>query len=147
MYVRELRVSYRRRRVPGRRLLPVEHLVGPREAALAFGRLLGDEPVEVCGMFCLAARGQVLAYHELSRGSLDAALVDPREVFKVALLANARSIVLGHNHPSGDPEPSAVDLRITERLKLASQLIGIELSDHLVIGAHGYTSMRERGTL
>ena len=143
MYVRELRVHYRQRRVVGR-LLPLERLVTPREAALAFVHLLQDEPVEVCGLFCLSARGQVLGYHELSRGTVDAAFMHPREIFKVALLANATSVVIGHNHPSGDPSPSDDDIRITRRIKSAGEIIGIELFDHLVIAGDRYVSFKER---
>lgn len=146
MYVRELHVRYRRRRVLGR-LLPLERLATPGEAALAFTRLLQTEPVEVCGLFCLAANNQVLAYHELSRGTVDAAFLHPREIFKVALLANATAVVIGHNHPSGDPTPSPDDLQLTRRVKSASEIMGIALFDHLVVGADGYVSLREAGLI
>lgn len=143
MYVRELRVSYRRRRVPGRHL-PIERIVGPREAGLAFVRLLHDEPVEVAGLFCLSTRGHVLAYHELSRGTLDTSWLHPREIFKVALLANAASIVLGHNHPSGDPTPSHEDLIATQRTIRVAEIIGVDLLDHIIVGGHQFLSLKER---
>jgi DNA repair protein RadC len=146
VYVRELRVHYRQRRVVGR-LLPLERLVTPREAALAFGRLLRNEPVEVCGLFCLATSNQVLAYHELSRGTVDASLMHPRDILKVALLANATAVILGHNHPSGDPTPSADDIRVTQRVKSASDIIGVELVDHLVIAEDRYFSFKDSGLL
>ncbi len=146
MYVRELRVHYRLRRVSGRPP-PADSLLSPADAALAFGRLLGHEAVEVCGLFCLATRSQVLAYHELSRGTVDATPVHPREIFKVALLANATAVILGHNHPSGDPSPSGDDLRLTQRVKRAGEVIGIELLDHLVIAGDQYVSFKERGWL
>lgn len=146
MYVRELRVHYRQRRVIGR-LLPLERLATPREAALALGRLLQNEPVEVCGLFCLATRNQVLAYHELSRGTADASFMHPRDVLKVALLANATAVIVGHNHPSGDPTPSADDIRVTQRIKSASDIIGVELFDHIVIAGDRYFSFKESGLL
>ena len=146
MHVRELRVQYRQRRVVGC-LLPLQRLVTPREAALAFGRLLRNEPVEVCGLFCLATSHQVLAYHELSRGTVDASFMHPRDVLKVALLANATAIIVGHNHPSGDPAPSGDDIRVTQRLKSASDIIGIELIDHLVIADDQYFSFKDSGLL
>lgn len=146
MYVRELRVSYRQRHVIGR-FLPLEQLVTPREAALALGRLLQYEPVEVCGLFCLATRNQVLAYHELSRGTVDKTLVHPREIFKVALLANATAVIVGHNHPSGDPTPSRDDVHLTQRIKSAGEIIGIELVDHVVIGGDRYFSFKEGGLI
>ncbi len=146
MYVRELRVHYRQRRIVGR-LLPIEQLLTPTEAALAFRSLLQDEPVEVCGLFCLAARHQVLAYHELSRGTVDTTLVHPREIFKVALLANARAVIVGRNHPSGDPTPSADDIQVTQRIKSAGAIVGIELFDHIVIAGDLYVSFQERGLI
>jgi DNA repair protein RadC len=146
VYVRELRVHYRQRRVIGR-LLPLERLVTPREAALAFGRLLRNEPVEVCGLFCLATGNQVLAYHELSRGTVDASLMHPRDILKIALLANATAVIVGHNHPSGDPTPSADDIRVTQRLKSAGDIVGIELVDHIVIADDRYLSFKDSGLL
>ena len=95
MYVRELHVQYRLREVSSL-WTPPDRLLAPKDAALAFMHLLQHEAVEVCGMFCLSTRHHVLAYHELSRGTADAALVHPREVFKVALLANATALILGH---------------------------------------------------
>jgi DNA repair protein RadC len=145
VYVRELRVHYRQRRVIGR--LPLERLVTPREAALAFGRLLRNEPVEVCGLFCLATGNQVLAYHELSRGTVDASLMHPRDILKVALLANATAVIVGHNHPSGDPTPSADDVRVTQRIKSAGDIVGIELVDHIVIAADRHFSFKDSGLL
>jgi DNA repair protein RadC len=146
VYVRELRIHYRQRRVVGR-LLPPDRLVLPRDAAMAFIRLLRDEPVEVCGLFCLATGQQVLAYHELSRGTVDTSLMHPREVFKVALLANATAVIIGHNHPSGDPNPSPDDIRLTQRIKSASDIIGIELLDHIVIAGDKYVSFKESGLI
>jgi DNA repair protein RadC len=147
VYVRELHVSYRRRRIRGSTPSP-EQLNTPEETAVAFARLLRDEPVEVCGLFCLSTKQQVLAYHELSRGTLDASMVHPRDVFKIALLANARSVILGHNHPSGNPTPSPEDFALTRRLVGAAEIIGIDLLDHVVVGHDGgYWSFREHGHL
>jgi DNA repair protein RadC len=144
VYVRELRVQYRLRRLRGPRL-PNGRLSTARDAALAFLRILRDEPVEVCGLFCLSTHHDVLAYHELSRGTLDTTLVHPREVLKVALLANARAVIIGHNHPSGDPNPSPDDVKLTQRLATAGELLGIELVDHLIVAGDRYVSLKEAG--
>jgi DNA repair protein RadC len=146
VYVRELQVRYRQRRLPGA-VAPLDRFLTPRDAALAFTRLLQDEVVEVCGLFCLSTRNQVLAYHELSRGSVNATLVHPRDVFKIALLANATAIVVGHNHPSGDPTPSPDDLVLTRRLKDAGTLMGIELVDHVIVTPGQYISLKETGSM
>ncbi len=146
MYVRELRANYRLRRVPGLRL-PLERVRTIADAACAFIPLLRDEPVEVCGLLCLSVRHDVLGYHELSRGTVDATVVHPRDVFKIALLSNARAVILAHNHPSGDPMPSADDLALTQRLKTAGDVLGIDLLDHVIVGGDTYVSLKERGYL
>lgn len=84
----------------------------------------------------------------VSTGSLTASIVHPREVFKLAILANAHSIVAVHNHPSGNPTPSDEDKKITRRLKEAGQLLGIPLLEHIIIGECGeYISLKEQGEL
>lgn len=84
----------------------------------------------------------------ISTGSLTASIVHPREVFKIAILANAHSIIAVHNHPSGNPTPSNEDRQITKRLKEAGQLIGIPLIEHIIIGECGnYISLKEQGEL
>jgi DNA repair protein RadC len=98
-------------------------------------------------LLCLSTRNDVLAYHELSRGTTNAAMVHPREVFKVALLANATAIVIGHNHPSGDPTPSPEDIDITARLEAAGVLMGIQLFDHVIVVPGQYVSFKDMGRL
>lgn len=83
----------------------------------------------------------------MSRGTLTAALVHPREVFRPAILASAAAIVLVHNHPSGDPEPSEEDLAITRRLIQVGELHGIGVLDHVIIAKDGHVSFRARGLL
>jgi DNA repair protein RadC len=107
--------------------------------------LLDHEAVEVFLILCLNTKHSLLAYHELSRGTLDSTLVHPREVFKAAMLANAASVVLGHNHPSGDPTPSPDDIALTMRLVQAGELLGVRVLDHLILGGDGYHSFKEKG--
>jgi DNA repair protein RadC len=89
----------------------------------------------------------VLSCEEVHRGTLDASLVHPREVYKAAILANAANIIVAHNHPSGDPTPSPQDYAVTERLVRAGEILGIPLLDSLVIGRGVYYSMRDHGEL
>lgn len=89
----------------------------------------------------LSAKGEIIGYHIVAVGDLTGAIVHPREVFQFAIIANAASIIVAHNHPSGDPSPSINDIAITKRLKEAGKLIGIKLLDHLVIGEHGYETI------
>ena len=147
MYVRELHARYRLRRLSGWSL-PLGPLSGPQDAARIFVTLLRDEVVEVGGLLCLSTRQHVLAYHELSRGTVDGTIMHPRDIFKAALLANASAVILGHNHPSGDVTPSPDDLAITGRIAAAGVLMGIELADHVIVSADGkYWSFKESGRL
>jgi DNA repair protein RadC len=93
----------------------------------------------------LNTKNHVLKTVEISVGSLDASLVHPRECFRPAVAASAASIILLHNHPSGDPEPSADDIAITKRLKETGQVLGIEVLDHIIFGGGNYVSLKKRG--
>jgi DNA repair protein RadC len=96
-------------------------------------------------MMLISRKNTVIADKLIAVGSLDEVMVHPREVLKPAILASAASIILYHNHPSGDPLPSAEDIAFTRRIAKCCELMGIELLDHVVIGASGsYSSIRER---
>ena len=95
----------------------------------------------------LDTRHRVLGLHVVSTGGLDGAPVHPREVFGPALRDGAAAIVVAHNHPSGDPAPSAADRGVTGRLREVGELVGIELLDHLVVGAEHYFSFAEERVL
>ncbi len=95
----------------------------------------------------LDGKNRALGFHLVSVGTLTASLVHPREVFKAAILANAAAVILVHNHPSGDPTPSAEDRAITQRLKEAGDLLGIRLLDHVVIGDGRYVSFSDDNIL
>jgi DNA repair protein RadC len=98
-------------------------------------------------VLCCNVKNQVVAASRVSQGTLDASLVHPRDVFSRAILANAASIVLIHNHPSGDPEPSAEDIALTRRFADAGDMLGIVVLDHVVFGDGRYVSLAERGVL
>jgi DNA repair protein RadC len=96
----------------------------------------------------LSTKNKLLRMVEVSVGSLNASIVHPRELFKEAVRVSAASIVVVHNHPSGDPTPSGADLQLTRRLAKAGEVLGIELLDHVVIGDGGaHASLREMGVL
>ena len=89
------------------------------------------------------------SFQEVSRGSLNAAIVEPREVFRFAVMAGAAGVLLAHNHPSGDAAPSSEDIAITRRLVKAGELLAINVLDHVIIGSGqpGFVSMREMGLI
>ncbi len=95
----------------------------------------------------LDARNGVLAIETVSVGSLSASIVHPREVFKPAMLASAAGVLLGHNHPSGDPEPSPEDYSVTRRLCEVGELVGIEVLDHVIFTEKDFVSLKSRGRL
>ena len=96
---------------------------------------------------CLNTKNEPMNISVVSVGSLNKAIVHPREVFKTATLSNAASIMAFHNHPSGETTPSQQDIQLTKRLYEAGELLGIKLLDHLIIGDGSFTSLKEKGYL
>lgn len=105
-----------------------------------------EEPEEYMYMICMNTKNKVIGVFEISHGTVNTSLVSPREVFQKALLANAVSIILMHNHPSGDSKASREDVEVTKRVAEAGKIIGIELLDHIIIGDQ-YSSLKEAGHL
>lgn len=95
----------------------------------------------------LNTKNEVTAQETLSIGSLNAAIVHPREVFKPAIQKSSASIICVHNHPSGDPTPSPEDIELTKRLVEAGNIVGIEVLDHLIIGDQKFISLKEQGLM
>ncbi len=102
---------------------------------------------ERTGALLLDARHRLIKDLECYRGTLDRALVEPREICKNALLEDAAAVILYHNHPSGDPAPSAEDVEFTRRLRRAAESLGIRLLDHVIVGRTGCVSLKEQGVL
>lgn len=99
-------------------------------------------------VICLDTKNQPTAINLASIGTLNSSVVHPREVFKVAILANSASIIVAHNHPSGDTTPSSEDVNVTTRIKEAGKILGIELLDHIIISCNNsYISLKEKGIL
>jgi len=113
-------------------------------AEILLPRFLGADR-ERCIAALLDTKHRLLEVATVSVGSVDHTFMGPREVFRDALLANASAIVLAHNHPSGDPEPSGDDQRVTARLVRAGELVGVEVLDHLVVGGPRWVSLARRG--
>lgn len=145
--LRELTIRYTPKIDANGRHTVMRRVSTPADCAGLLTTLLQDEPCEVFGLLCLTTRHRVIAYHEVSRGTLDSTAVHPREVFKAALLANAAAVILAHNHPSGDPTPSPDDVAMTMRLRAAGDVLGVQVLDHIVIGDGVYVSLRELGRM
>lgn len=100
---------------------------------------------EVFAVVLLNTKHRILGVERVAIGGLSSCPVHPREVFKSAIKRSAFAVILAHNHPSGDPEPSSDDMRITQRFVTAGKLLGISVLDHVVIGQSGYVSINARG--
>ena len=113
----------------------------PEDAAkIMMDYLRGTDREHFVGMY-LNATNALITIHTISIGILNSSLVHPREVFKMACIVNAAAVIISHNHPSGNLEPSADDLRITELMKEAGKLMGIKVLDHLIVNHMGYSSI------
>lgn len=131
-----------------RPFIPSRPRVDSSEAGVAFLAPLAEECCECFVVLSLDTRGGLIAKTEVSRGTLTACPVHPREVFRTAIQLGAASLVLAHNHPSGDPEPSGEDLSLTRRLCRAGALLGIPVVDHLILGERGsFVSLAQRGVV
>lgn len=108
---------------------------------------IGTKKKEYFKLICLNTRNQIIAIENISIGTLNTALAHPREIFHSAIKNLANSIIVVHNHPSGDPSPSTQDIEITKKLKKAGDLLGIELTDHIIITKDNYFSFKQRGLL
>ena len=119
----------------------------PQDAVELMEPFLKDVDRECFLVVCVDTKNQPTSIAIISIGTLNSSLVHPREVFKIAILANAYGIILGHNHPSSDPTPSQEDLKVTQRLIEAGKVLGIEVLDHLIIGNNRHVSLKERGDI
>lgn len=117
----------------------------PHDAYILMKEFIGDADREHFVVLCLDTKNQPTCIQVVHIGSLNASIVHPREVLKSALLSNTASILVGHNHPSDNPTPSQEDIEVTERLKEAGKILGIDLLDHLIICSDSFISLKEKG--
>ena len=123
------------------------YLYSPQEVYLNYHPLFDDQVKERFVVFWLDSSNRVIGFEITSEGTLNASLVHPREVFRGAVVSTAAAVILAHNHPSGNPEPSAEDLSITRQLVDAGKLIGIPVHDHVIFAGDAFTSLAERGLI
>jgi DNA repair protein RadC len=104
-----------------------------------------EQTEEYMYMICANTKLDLTSVFEISHGNVNSSVAGIREIFQKALLANAVSIFIMHNHPSGDPTPSRQDIEVTERAVKAGEIVGVQLLDHIIIGRPGYVSLKEKG--
>jgi DNA repair protein RadC len=122
-------------------------IAGPEDVAAAYGPQMRGLKQEVFKIVLLNTANVVEGDYTVSEGGLAASIVEPRAIFRKAILENAAAVICLHNHPSGNPEPSREDKKITRQLAEVGDLMGIPVHDHLIIAGSGYTSLAERGVL
>ena len=106
-----------------------------------------EAAVEMAMMLAMDTKNKVIGVFTISIGSLNASIIHPRDVFQRAILSNAASVILVHNHPSGDPTPSPEDVELTSKLVEAGKMLDIAVLDHVIIGDGKYASLKEKGLM
>lgn len=143
----EAAVELGRRTLAARAARKATTLSTPEDVVALVKPLVSGRDREVFVCACLDTKNRVRKVVEVSIGSLNASIVHPRELFKEAVGVSAASVVVCHNHPSGDPTPSGADIQLTRRLVKAGDVLGIELLDHVVIGGDEHASLRDLGLM
>lgn len=122
-------------------------VTSPLDIVKRYQSLMRDLRDERFKVIILDSANHIIGEKEISHGILNASLAHPREVFRSAIIAHAASIILLHNHPSGNPEPSTEDIQITKQIVEASKVVGIPVHDHIILTGSGFTSFAERGMI
>lgn len=135
-----------RRMARGKRLYGTK-ITSPKDVISFYNMQLKYHQKECLVLIVLDSKNRILADETLSVGTINSSIADPREIFMTAIRKNGLSIILLHNHPSGDPTPSEEDILTTQRVKKAGELLGIELYDHIIIGQNSYISLKAEGYL
>lgn len=144
-YIREAQITYRRAaELPEAVRRSVR---SSRDAVAVIRDLIGRRMTESFLVLAMSAKMEIIGYHEVARGTVAACPVNPADVLRYPIIVGAHCIIIAHNHPSGDPSPSSDDLDITKKLLAASELLGITLTDHIIVTDDNYTSFLDSGRL
>lgn len=134
-------------RFQGRRLEHLDRFTSPRQVFEYFHHEFRDSRKEYFLVLLLDGKNRIVRRVRISEGSLNQSIVHPREVFAPAVRESAAAILLVHNHPTGDPEPSREDIAVTRRLAESGEIMGIKVLDHIIVGDGEYVSFVERGLM
>lgn len=124
-----------------------KNISSPRDIAKLLMNEMMSLRQEILKLIMLDTKNNIIGIKDVFKGSLNTSIVHPREIFKEALKKSSSSIIICHNHPSGDPTPSKEDINITLRIKECSRIMGIDLLDHLIIGKDKFVSLKEKGII
>ena len=123
------------------------HIRTPQDVMDVLSTEYDNAVVEMAQMLALDTKNKIIGIFTISTGSLNASIIHPRDIFQRAILSNAASVILAHNHPSGDPTPSSEDTELTKKLVDAGKILDIPILDHVVIGDGKFVSLKERGII
>ena len=124
---------------------PKRKVCSPKDVYTLMYPKMREQKKEKFITLCLDTKNQILREEVVSVGSLNASIVHPREVFKSALMESSASVIMVHNHPSGDPSPSREDIMVTEKMVEGGKILGIDVLDHIIIGEGRYVSLKDEG--
>ncbi len=124
---------------------PKRKICSPKDVYTLMYPKMREQKKEKFITLCLDTKNQILKEEVVSIGSLNASIVHPREVFKSALMESSASVIMVHNHPSGDPSPSREDIMVTKKIVEGGKLLGIDVLDHIIIGDGRYVSLKDEG--
>ncbi len=127
--------------------IPKKKITSPAEFFELFKPVLQEEAFEIFLVAWLSSSNRVIGFEKVTQGLLNSSLIDPRSVFRGAIIANCANIILAHNHPSGNPDPSNEDISVTRVLVESGKILGINVFDHIVFADEEYTSFVERRLL
>jgi len=128
----------------GAKKVYLDTITSPEKGAHIFTQMFGDNSQECLGVICLDTKGRPTHYSTIYKGTTNQIVISPKDILKVALLSNATSVILGHNHPSTDLKPSPHDIEATRNISNACAQLDIKLIDHLIINSKGeYYSIKE----
>lgn len=148
VYARKLEVVSRRVEIAEEEAKYLRKVIGsPEDVFRLFKSVFENQPAEIFVVIHLKSNNGLSAFEIVTKGTLNSSLVHPREVFKSAIIQNAASIIVAHNHPSGNDQPSQEDLAITTQLVEAGKIIGIPIHDHVIFTEDGYYSFAEHGNI
>jgi DNA repair protein RadC len=124
--------------------MPKKKISSPKDFFDLFQPIFKEEPVEIFIVAWLSSANRIIGFEKVSVGNLNSSIVDPRSVFRCAIVSNSASVIVAHNHPSGNPEPSEEDISITKKLVESGKVLGVHVFDHLIFAENTYTSFVER---
>ena len=124
--------------------MPKKKISSPKDFFELFQPIFKEEPVEIFIVAWLSSANRIIGFEKVSIGNINSSIVDPRSVFRSAIVSNSASIIVAHNHPSGNNEPSEEDISITKKLVESGKLLGIHVFDHIIFAEDSYTSFVER---